>query len=66
MDGTQYDLFLVLMSDYELRDHRLQVEAAHRLLRHQGGYAGDDYSNELAAIDAEFERRFVEARGGLD
>lgn len=60
MDGTQYDLFLLLLPDHELSSHRETIDVAQRLLRHQGGYASEDYTSELEAIDAEFERRALE------
>lgn len=66
MDGTQYDMYLLLLADYELRAHREVIESAQRLLRHQGGYASEDYTSELEAIDAEIERRRIEKARAAD
>lgn len=66
MDGSQYDLFLMLLTDYELREHREKLVAAQRLERHIG-FAGDDYSAELEAIATETTRRNEEkASRGVD
>jgi hypothetical protein len=61
MEGAQYDLFLFLLDEYELRKHRAHVESLQRLARHQGATA-DDYSAELEAIALEESRRAEEAR----
>lgn len=61
MDGTQYDMYLLLLTDDELRKHHETIWAAQRLLRHQGGYSSEDYTSELEAIYAELERRAIEA-----
>jgi hypothetical protein len=59
MDGASYDLFLMLMEDYELRKHKAVLESAQRLERHHG-FAGDDYVAELEAVEAELKRRAMD------
>jgi hypothetical protein len=67
MDGTQYDLFLALLSDYELGKHEDTLLQAERMSRHQG-VGSEDFLSELAAIAAEKQRRIEErvARGTGD
>lgn len=61
MDGSQYDLFLMLLEDYELKGHKDKLLAAQRLQQHHG-LAGEDYSAELEAIEVESQRRAEDKR----
>lgn len=56
MDGQQYDLFLALLDDSELKAHRSHLLAAQRIERHQGTDSGE-FDAELDSIAAEFTRR---------